>query len=288
MNTVTLNIKESNGIITNLLKNSEIFLITRLGDAVSEVSINILMKYNISPLSLSNIQTHDGIYCKSKDKLDEIIIFAQKYNEAIKNSTYIACFPNLYTRAQNIYIHQFSLTALHNRALEPFYCILENEQPWSHTLITKKVLIISPFVNSFKKQLTANFQIFKDKYLFLPGQSFVFYKSYNSLANNKPHNNWIETFEIMCQDIQKLDFDVALLGCGGYGLPIANFIKEDLNKSAIYIGGGLQLLFGVMGGRWKNNPLWEKIIIENQSKFISPSDDEIIHNSKMIEDGCYW
>ena len=31
------------------------------------------------------------------------------------------------------------------------------------------------------------------------------------------------------------------------------FIKEDLHKSALYIGGVLQLLFGVMGRQWEND-----------------------------------
>ena len=53
----------------------------------------------------------------------------------------------------------------------------------------------------------------------------------------------------MCEDIKYINFDIALLGCGGYGLPLCHFIKTKLNKSAIYIGGGLQLLFGVFGGR---------------------------------------
>ena len=47
----------------------------------------------------------------------------------------------------------------------------------------------------------------------------------------------------MCQEIKKLDFDIALLGCGGYGLPLCNFIIKDMDKSAIYIGGGLQIIW---------------------------------------------
>jgi hypothetical protein len=85
-----------------------------------------------------------------------------------------------------------------------------------------------------------------------------------------------------------LDFDVALLGCGGYGLPLCNYIYKDLNKSAIYVGGGLQLLFGIMGKRWENNAMWKKIIQENDAKFIRPSGDEVIKDKDRIEGGCYW
>ena len=61
-----------------------------------------------------------------------------------------------------------------------------------------------------------------------------------------------------------------------------------MDKSAIYVGGGLQLLFGVMGKRWENIPMWNNIIKENDTKFIRPSGDEIMHNNTNIEGGCYW
>ena len=92
----------------------------------------------------------------------------------------------------------------------------------------------------------------------------------------------------MTNDISKLEFDIALLGCGGYGLPLCEFIKSKMNKSAIYIGGGLQLLFGVMGKRWESYPFWHKIIRENNTKFIRPSNNEILKNNHLVEEGCYW
>ena len=79
----------------------------------------------------------------------------------------------------------------------------------------------------------------------------------------------------MKEDISKLDFDIALLGCGGYGLPLCNFIHKEMEKSTIYIGGGLQLLFGVMGKRWEKLDFWTKLIQENDCKFIRPQGYEI-------------
>jgi len=61
----------------------------------------------------------------------------------------------------------------------------------------------------------------------------------------------------------------------------------ELGKSAIYIGGGLQLLFGVKGKRWENHPVIGKIIKDN-GNFISPSGDKILNNNNRVEGGCYW
>jgi hypothetical protein len=92
----------------------------------------------------------------------------------------------------------------------------------------------------------------------------------------------------MCSEISKLDFDIALIGCGGYGVPLAGFIYNKLKKQAIQIGGGLQLLFGVMGKRWENTEMWETIIREQECKFIKPSGDEILIKKHLVNDGCYW
>ena len=54
-------------------------------------------------------------------------------------------------------------------------------------------------------------------------------------------------------DINKaFDFDIALVSCGGFGMLVSDFIFTTLNKSAIYVGGSLQLYFGIIGNRWKS------------------------------------
>ncbi len=92
----------------------------------------------------------------------------------------------------------------------------------------------------------------------------------------------------MCKDIKELDFDVALLGCGGYGIPLASYIRNTLKKSAIYVGGGLQLLFGVTGKRWLTHPIIRRESEREDSLWTRPSEAEKIHQNTMIEGGCYW
>lgn len=218
-------------------------------------------------------------------------MFAKHYINAVIKSDILASFvgPNA-SRVKGIqdYFHvNYNIPQVFSRSLEPFYQIQEHIVPWTHHLKDKKVLIINPFVDSFKQQIQNGFQIFKSQKVFLDNQQFVFYKSYQTIAMNHIHDNWFETYKIMCEDIRKLDFDIALLGCGAYGLPLCNFIKSELNKSAIYIGGGLQLLFGVMGIRWENIDMWKKIK-ENDSKFIRPSKNETIERKHLVDNGCYW
>lgn len=282
------NLIESNNKIIELIELNKPFYITRLGDQVSVISILYMINKNINTDLLKNDNSlyNDGIY--SKNGLSKIELYCKMYNKSVIESNYLASFENLYVNNQNFYKNNFNVNQIHSRVLEPFYLLEKNVIPWTHYLKNKKILIIHPFIKSFKKQLNNDFQIFKNKKLFDKNQQFVFYKSYQTIAGNHIHNDWYETFTLMCEDIKNIDFDIALLGCGGYGLPLCHFIKTELNKSAIYIGGGLQLLFGVFGGRWENSEFWKKIIEENDCKFIKPSEEEICKNSNTIENNCYW
>ena len=284
----TLSLSESNDYIINLLSLNKKFMITRVGVG-NETNLAFFTDtlQSIDTKMLVSLSNNAGIYNITPDNL---LKYTELYIKAIKESNALATFNNTMIVQQKHFINNYKLDVLYSRVLEPFYCCLENIKPWTQHLQGKKVLIVNPFVKSFKKQLKEGFQIFKDpdKKLFMDNQDFVFYKSYNTAAGNSIHKDWEETYDIMCKDISKLDFDIALLGCGGYGLPLCNFIYKEMNKSAIYVGGGLQLLFGVMGKRWDDIQMWMDIIKENDSKFIRPSINEQLPNKQRIEGGCYW
>jgi hypothetical protein len=58
--------------------------------------------------------------------------------------------------------------------------------------------------------------------------------------------------------IERIDpetFDIALIAGATFGVPVAAAIK-DMNRSAIALGGALQVLFGVSGKRWRDDPTW--------------------------------
>lgn len=283
----TLNLKQSNSFLERLIKQEKPFLISRVGiGAETSNAVDHLKNRKSNRDTIYRLGNNAGVYNLDEKGRKK---YAQCYLKALSNSSALATFPNSIEEEQRVIIDKYKLVTLHNRVVEPFHCCLDNIKPWTLSLKGKKILIVSPFTVSIEKQLDSGFRIFKDKDIFDPDQEFVFYKCYQSSAGNTPHNDWFETFDIMCKEIKELDFDIALLGCGGYGLPLCDFILS-MGKSSVYVGGGLQLLFGVMGKRWEkqNNGLWEKIIKENETKIIRPSGDEIPKNLKRVEDGCYW
>ena len=296
-------IEESNESIKELINYNKPFMVARVG-VVEGKAAYLYNKHNDSdklPTKLlDEIENRAGIYYK--DDYEVLNAYFKLYIQSLENSD-LLCF--MYCDGvwleQNYFQKKYSLPTAHSRALEPFYILNDaqtdattfNTTPWTHSLINKKVLIISPFVDSFKKQIENGFRMLPEKddqhkQIFLDDQQFIFYKTYMTMAGNHIHGSWIETYDIMCKDISVLDFDIALVSCGGYGLPLCHHIKTLLNKSAIYIGGGLQLLFGVMGNRWENLDFWKDMMNNCECKFIRPSLDEMIPNSSLVEGSTYW
>ena len=84
------------------------------------------------------------------------------------------------------------------------------------------------------------------------------------------------------KEISKIEFDIAILGCGAYGFPLAAYIKRK-GKKAVHLGGSTQLLFGIFGKRWETSHF--SLI---NKYWVRPAEDERPKNYKSIEDGCYW
>lgn len=78
-------------------------------------------------------------------------------------------------------------------------------------------------------------------------------KSVQTMCFNKDErfSDWFEALDFMYHEAMAKDFDVAIIGCGAYGFPLAAKLKRA-GKIAIHLGGVTQLLFGIKGRRWEN------------------------------------
>ena len=286
----------SNDKIIELIKSDKPFYISRLGGVETYYAFtwDIFNKTSFDNGGfIHQLQNNAGIYYPINNKNDLLkfmVRYAEQYGEAIQKSDILACFDNLCYTSQLYYTVKYNISSIDNSCLFIPNLISQNITPWSYYLKEKTILIISPFVDSFKKQKNNHFRYFKNnKPLFHKNQKFIYYKCYNTAAGNDIHNDWIETLTLMKKDIKEIDFDIALLACGGYGLLLCQYIRDELNKSSIYCGGIMQLMFGVIGERWitdKDNKInTENVNIDN---FIKPSKKERPNNYKVIENGCYW
>lgn len=158
--------------------------------------------------------------------------------------------------------------------------------PWTKALEKKKVLVVSPFVESIEKQYQKRNLLFENKDV-LPEFELITLKAYNVLRginNYSDISSWFDAFENMKSKIEKLDFDIALLGCGAYAFSLASFIKS-LGKVAITCCGSLQTLFGIYGIRYEQ---WFREHNLLNEYWIRPSDSEKPEGYKLVENGAYW
>jgi hypothetical protein len=164
--------------------------------------------------------------------------------------------------------------------IEPYY----HDNPWSRILREKTVLVIHPFVESIKKQYLQREKLFLNKNI-LPEMNLETIKAVQSIADNDcGYKTWFDALESMKDEITQKKFDIAIIGCGAYGFPLAAFIKAQ-GKKAVHLGGATQILFGIKGGRWDNH---KKISEFYNEYWIRPSKDETPLNFKNVENGCYW
>jgi hypothetical protein len=268
--------EESNLSIRKLVDENSNFFVTRIGlGGETAVSALVLNGQVPNQQVLSWFFVNAGFYGSS-----DFLTYANLYKEACNKSDLHA-----YWNFQGfIELEDFLVpeekTLIEPGSLESF----RFETPWTKEFKDKKILIISPFKSTIDNQLLVKDKIWQNKDV-LPEAEYITYKSVQSIGGKGPHKDWYESFQIMCSDISKIDFDIALLGCGSYGMPLGNYIKTTLKKSSIYVGGGLQLYFGIKGKRWDNSPDITKFYNEY---WIRPSIEETPELGKYVEGGCYW
>ena len=159
-------------------------------------------------------------------------------------------------------------------------------QPWTWALRGKRILVVSPFVETIKEQLPIRERLYHGIDLF-PECEFVFLKPPQTHADEDAREFDVELLEFQ-HNIDAIldDFDVALLSCGGYANPIASYIFSQ-KKSAIYVGGVLQMYFGILGNRWiKERPDIVNLFVNSHWK--RPKESETPKNSHKVGYGCYW
>lgn len=162
--------------------------------------------------------------------------------------------------------------------------VVYRDEPIGTILQGRKVLVVTPFAEAVERQYSRREKVYEEA--FLPQFELKTYKAVQTIAGNRDarYDNWFGALEGMQEQIGKIDFDIALVGCGAYSLPICSYIK-GLGRSAIHMGGDVQILFGIMGKRWENN---EFIQSKKNDYWIYPDKNDIPSNSDSVEDGCYW
>lgn len=234
------------------------------------------------------ISRNAGVFNPTPEILDR---FAQRY---LEDSKIVDMLMSVYYKEKFMPIPK-TCQFMHFESIYPYWV----ERPWTRYLKGKKVLVVHPYADSIQKQYARREKLYDNPEI-LPEFELKTIKAVQSSAYAKvTFKDWFEALKYMENEISKEEFDVCLLGCGAYGLPLAAHVKR-MGKQAIHIGAGVQLLFGIRGRRWEDeyvrrpwgyntpftlNTNYYDLINEF---WVRPQNDEIPEKAKSVEGGCYW
>lgn len=158
------------------------------------------------------------------------------------------------------------------------------DHPWSHAFAGKTVMVVTPFVKTVAQQFARRAEIWSGKPGLLPDFDLVTLRTQQNagILETLEYRDWLDGFEQLKARLEATPADVVLVGAGAWSLPLVAHAKR-LGRFAAHLGGDLQLLFGVTGGRWRDDPVinrlknnaWTRVLpeeIQNAEKVLKVRD----------------
>jgi hypothetical protein len=163
------------------------------------------------------------------------------------------------------------------------------QNPWTRALKNKRIVVVHPFAELIESQYKKRNSLFVNSDV-LPDFHLRTVKAVQSIGGcSDKYDNWFDALDWMKSEINKEDYDIALIGCGAYGFVLAAYVKQ-CGKKAVHMGGVLQLLFGIKGARWedkKYHSSFDYTTLFNEN-WVRPSKLDTPLIAKQIENSCYW
>lgn len=299
----TLDREKANHLIYGLLTRNEPCMISRFGSGEIGVVTNYLALHNTEnifrqcakyitddfgmpwwdKLFFKSMRNNMGIFPENIATLER---FARRY----LNDTPLIDLLGSFNYTEK-WLPLDNTPKVHLECLYPFFV----DKPWTSALKGKNVLVIHPFAETIQSQYARRELLFDNQNV-LPEYNLKTLRAVQSNAGNEvPYADWFEALKWMEDEIAKIDFDICIIGCGAYGLPLAATVKR-MGKKAIHLGGGSQLLFGIKGKRWDNNGYhWKNLpqLDTNYSRlyndfWVRPYQNETPKSANNVEGACYW
>lgn len=264
------------------------------------VELDALTTQQLGPHHFHTLEQNAGVFPVQNQRL--LQEWLNEYQSATAHSDVLGLFYFVgLSQREDQYLKRVAPTTprVPLRSLEPYY----SPTPWSSdTLANQHVCIVSPFIDSIKKQLDIPQQIWPLKTAqeqssiwpndLLPIVSkWSFVRSYYSpaIARGKCEwpshvKSWKDAVDMMEEQVLETNARIVLIGCGGNGMPLAQRLKAH-GKICIVLGGALQILFGVKGNRWNKHEVISKFFNQH---WIKPLPHEVPNGATLVEGACYW
>ena len=289
-------------LITRHLNSQNSFLVGRLGGTEAKF-ISQYLKKNPSITQITRppivftskkrwnkiskeVQNNAGFfYTDSRDAA----FFVKLYLEALQDTDILGAWGTAFSWPEAFALKNLNLNVININYtapwVEPYMLNGNNDviKPWSFALGGKKVLVISPFSKSIQLQHSRINQVFPNNNYPIFDLQVIKAPLTQGLAK-LDNLKWHDLLQNLIEQTKIIHFDVALISCGSYSLPLAHHIKK-MGKVGIHCGGGLQLFFGIMGNRWNRSDYIKSF---HNEYWVRPLPEETPPGSNLVEGACYW
>ena len=277
-----MNTEEGRNVLKQAIVNGEPFMAARFGTSEGLALVDhwgIKLKYGeewdrLSDKHLRIMYNNAGFFPKNKELL-------WKWDEMeSKACADVDLLGVMYFLNEEWIVNKLCV----NTQLMPNSGLASSANGWAHVLEGRKVLVVHPFTDTIMSQYEKNREKIFPGTNALPKFELKCVKAVQTIADEKDSRfeTWFDALDYMTEEVAKQDFDVCLIGCGAYGFQLASRVKR-MGKIAVHMGGSLQTLFGIKGGRWDvqysdmYNEYW-----------VYPSEEETPAGFEKVEGGCYW
>lgn len=194
---------------------------------------------------------------------DFYLRYNQFYLEHVRNLDWLGLILDPVMDPAIVRFYQLQNTLLYFKDLIPDRSIPDvAENCYLPSFAGKKLLLVSPFADLLKAR--ANRETFEavwsntGKKWFHPAavDALEFPYGYDKETQSK-YSSAIALFDHITGEMAKKDFDIALVAAAGLAIPLVSAARQ-MGKISVSFGSELQLLFGVLGARWRAREGWMK------------------------------
>ena len=274
--------------LTPSADESQPSLFLRFGGGENEVLARLLSGKQIPLGPRRKIATGAGVWPPTSFELE---VFAQEYQRGLELCHGVGTWEELHSKNWLSIISALDLESRLFPAwqLDPIsYYSDEHQQDfaWLNSLFGKRVLVIHPMAESIGHQVTRLAKM-HTSVRFLPSEVRVFQPPVtNGLTmGGSSYSKRLKQAKVELADVL-IEFEpkVVLVAAGGYGVPLATFAYEQ-GYSSIQIGGCLQLLFGIMGNRWRES---EPVLRQRTTNWLDKPLEKRHRGARVVEGATYW
>lgn len=278
------------------LDRREPFIIPRIAGIENDVAVFTKL-YNdgrIKPVdfrtlcerTIGKMKNNAGIHITSHESL---LNYSKRYLRAFEHAEVYAGWEShggvykYYKQSIDYIMETYQKRVFYAPVFDVFNYI--HSLPWTFALRGKRILIISAFEDTIREVLPHHDKIFGVN--LFPECHITTMRPPQTQGAEESRDVEVELAEFCKRlDTIKDTYDVALVSCGGYGNLVCDHIYQS-GRSAVYVGGVLQMYFGILGSRWlKDCPDIVRMYLNEYWR--RPKDSEKPLNFKAVENACYW